>query len=228
VASTWDTSNSVETQFYFNPQGGLEFRAQIGIGGTAYLYQAVNIGYKYNIRTHQMAIGHFVARGNYPQMPYLSVSALSGLQHPTRGSSLNMLLKVTDVLGLSDVQIDPDSAGFRFSEALLFKLSARDNSPLSYQQYMAGIPPQALPQNPGGLPPQYPNANVTFPINGPGVGSPGQVDPRFNYGTVNTTKFLVVGGNVLLMPLELLPAVNSAQRLDGIKPAYVPFDDSRI
>jgi len=204
LESTWDIQYAVITQFNFDQNGSLSFVAKIN----EYFYQATNIGYKYNTRTRQLVISRFVARGNNPSQEYLTVTSISSLRRPNDKNSYNMLLKQTNVVGLSDMNIEPQNAGFRFSEPIMLRLSSFYSTPATYQ------PMQYMPVSP------QPQANATLPI-----------DPRFKTGAIDNNsriKLMIVGGNMLLLPEEMLSSIDNKARTNGGKPKYEPFNDSRI
>ena len=88
-----DKDATLRTNFFFDERGILNFSARVGMGQYDYLYRATGIGYQYNAKKNSLIIGSFVARGNNPQMRFLAVNSLSGLQAPNRSNLNNMLLR---------------------------------------------------------------------------------------------------------------------------------------
>ncbi len=216
---------SVMTQFHFDENGELSFRAQIN----QFEYRAIKIGYQYERRnkegklTNVLRIHRFVATGNDRSAPYLTVTSLVEVREP-RDTNLELYVTTADGrkrdarsdLGRSDGF--PGQTSLRFWDPILLRTSA-NNTLLNLNQQ---TPNQRSVNQPGGFQSgpfqqqqqqfapgqQIPPGQVQFPIQG---STP--YDPRFNPSVANPTKSLAVGGNILLMDIETLQSLETQNRI---------------
>ena len=216
---------TVRLNFFFDDRGILNFAARVGIDKNDYLYRATGIGYQYNAKTNSLIIGSFMASGNNPNMRFLAVNSLSGLRNPLKPIYNNMVLKEAQEASRTDGNISPVVSGaFQFVESILFRFTNYDSSQFTYQQFASGMR----------FSPCQPGMNGNFVNNGFTNGNPNgnylprdprlsNVDPRFSNQNLNSqTKFLVAGGNLILLPVELLDSMGG-----GLGSPYVPFHDPR-
>jgi hypothetical protein len=220
AANTMEKDATLRTNFFFDDRGILNFSARVGMGKYDYLYRATGIGYQYNARSNSLIIKSFTARGNNPQLRYLAVNSLSGLRAPNQSHLNNMLMKEARSPGQRDLTAGLGANSvYQFSEAIMFRFTNYEQTQYSYQQFSSGF--QRV--GPGGLPGQFGAQNGMQNSNYlPHDPRFSQVDPRFS-NAGGETKFLVAGGNLIFMPVELL---NSTGTGNG-GPRYIPFHDPR-
>lgn len=217
AANTMDKDATLRTNFFFDERGILNFSARVGMGQYDYLYRATGIGYQYNAKKNSLIIGNFVARGNNPQMRFLAVNSLSGLRAPTQSNLNNMLLREAREPGQTELTLGLGAnSAYQFSESILFRFSNYEQNQYSYQQFANGYNRLGAPGMPGG----FQNGNGQFMPQDPRFA---QVDPRFSNANANSqSKFLVAGGNLILLPVELLNATGGSAG-----PRFIPFHDPR-
>jgi hypothetical protein len=240
LRKTFDQKYEMETRFIFNDKGELSFWARVN----HHEYKAHGIGYKFNFVTKDLGIQEFTAHGTDPSNPYLAVSSLSAIRpqqnvnEPRRQKrhvqTNGLRAKLTDVVNLNDNGVEGVydlGAGFRFSQALLFRFTQQViSSPIPYQDYTQNFPQnqgngQINPQNPQTQYGQQYNQQYGQNLNQQNVQN-GQYQNPVGSQNANDFKVTIIGGNVLLFPENLLNQIDDERRLGGsMNPQFGTIND---